>query len=117
MELNKLECSSCGAPINPDTGICEYCGSRYLIKKDPGFIPIMIEAPRIQRLRGSVCIPNEAICVMSEEKAAEYAINSLSYKLSEKLAEFMKIRTSNDYYNNALIVEGEIRLVPPDIRF
>lgn len=115
--IEKLECTSCGGNIDPITGICEYCGSRYLIKAAPGFYPIMVESPRVQRIRGAVSIPNEMIRVTSEETAAEYAINRISHNLAEKLAEYMKIRTSNDYYHNALIVEGEIRLVPPDIRF
>ena len=26
-----IKCENCGASVNPNTGVCEYCGSRYRI--------------------------------------------------------------------------------------
>lgn len=29
--MKKLKCTSCGASINPSSGVCDYCGSRFII--------------------------------------------------------------------------------------
>lgn len=40
--MNKLTCKNCGAPINPETYMCEYCKTSY---KDPvmEFQKVMLE--------------------------------------------------------------------------
>lgn len=116
--MKKLVCTSCGAPIDPKTGICPYCGSRYQIDYNvPIPVPIMVEHPRVQRLGARAEYPLEWLDDLTPEELSKIAIGRLAHEMAEALVGYMDIKTYRNYNTQSLTVDAELRVVPPDFRF
>jgi hypothetical protein len=116
--MEKLVCTSCGAPIDPKTGICPYCGSRYRIDYDlPRPVPIMIEHPRIQGLGARVCCSMEEFEHIPPDELSKIVIDRLAHKMANALVGYMDIETHKDYNTRSYITDARLRVVPPDFRF
>ena len=77
--MEKLVCTSCGAPIDPKTGTCPYCGSRYRIELHrPEPIVIQVENPRIQRIAVRCNIPMEMSDVVTPNEMRDIAMRNLT---------------------------------------
>ena len=113
MGMSRYVCESCGAPINPLSGICEYCGSRYRIEH--GSV-LMVENCKAVKLCTESVIPNDIIH-RDASAASEIALNEMSRKIADSLKDYLKIITRKDEFLNATIIRGEIRVLPPSFRF
>ena len=114
--IEKLTCTSCGAPINPKTGVCPYCGSRYRIDYDLPR-PIMVENPRVKKLGARISYPLEAVESLTLDELSKLAIDQLAHKMADALAGYMDTKTYQDYNTRSLVVDARLRVVPPDFRF
>lgn len=115
--MKKLQCTSCGAPINPKTGICEYCGSVYLIEKNfPMPSIINVEHPKVERVAARISINNE-LAHRDPDGISQYAIQNISHNIADGLAEFLKISTTQDLVSDSTIIQGELRILPPSFKF
>lgn len=116
--MEKLVCTSCGAPINPKTGVCPYCGSRYRIDYDlPRPVPIMVENPHVIRLGARANYPLEAFDSLTPDELSKLAIDQLAHNMADALAGYMDIKTYRNYETRSLVVDANLRVVPPDFRF
>ena len=111
--MSRYVCESCGAPINPLSGVCEYCGSRYRIEH--GSV-LMVENCKAVKLCAECAIPNE-IVFHNADSASEIALSEMSRKIADTLKDYLKIVTRKDEFLNATIIRGEIRVLPPSFRF
>lgn len=123
--MRELKCHNCGGPLVRDgTSLylirykCEYCGSVYTEKNESGFISyIQVEAPQAQKLVAEARVDRDIIHMAGEDYASKYAINDIKQKLVESLADYMKLDIREDPYRQAMIIRGEVRVLPPDFRF
>lgn len=114
MEL--LNCKNCGAPLTDD-GRCEYCGARYeRVYNQNRPILILQEEAKVERLTACVEIPRAYVRPGTEEAVKEYSIREMRTQMADGLLAAMKIMTSEDPVRDLLIVRGEVRVVPPDMR-
>lgn len=117
--IEKLTCTSCGAPIDPKTGTCPYCGSRYKIDYDlPRPVAIMVEHPRVQKIGARCSIPVDAAAsVLTPNELREIAMGNLTHSIAESLAGYMDFKTHRNYATDSLDIDAALRVVPPDFRF
>ncbi len=117
--MEKLVCTSCGAPIDPKRGICEYCGSRYRIDYvGPQPIQVMVEHPRVQRIGARCSIPlHAAASVLTPNELREIAMSNLTHSIAESLAGYMDFKTNRNYATDSIDIDAGLRVVPPEFRF
>lgn len=115
----KLQCVNCGGHINPETYVCEYCGTRY--QKPVGSTPLMstviLEHPKVQTIAAKMAVDRNMVRCLGEERAAEYCVEEMAQEIAKQLAPFMAIDTDYDPRMNVRIVRGRIRIVEPSFRF
>ena len=115
--MKELKCKNCGAPLTPD-GRCEYCGARYKIEESCGQIYVVERLPpATQTLGARVVIDKDRREVYPPDALARIATERISRSLAEALKEYMKIDIREDPYLRATIIEGTVRVIPPDYRF
>ncbi len=116
--MEKLVCTSCGAPIDPKTGTCPYCGSRYRIELNrPEPIFIQVENPRIQRIAARCNIPMETADVLTAEEMRDIAMRNLTNSIAECIAGYADFKTDNDFGSRSIGIEASVRIVPPHFKF
>ena len=116
--MEKLVCTSCGAPIDPKTGTCPYCGSRYRIELNrPEPIFIQVENPRIQRIAARCNIPIETADVLTAEEMRDIAMRNLTNSIAECIAGYADFKTDNDFGSRSIGIEASVRIVPPHFKF
>lgn len=117
--MNKLQCTNCGGHINPDTYVCEYCGTRYEKPADRTMMlpPVIVENPKVQTFGAKVLVDQEMVRCLGEEKTAEYCVQQITSSLAEQLAPFISLETDFDPMRCCKIVRGRVRIVEPSFRF
>lgn len=114
--MKKLQCTNCGGHINPDTYVCEYCGTRYE-KRAPMLPPVMIEHPKVHTFGAEVLVDQEMVSCLGEEETADYCVHQMTHSLAEQLAPFISLETDFDPMTCCKIVRGRVRIVEPSFRF
>lgn len=116
--MEKLVCTSCGAPIDPVRLICPYCGSRYRgVKSDYPIRPMIVrvENPQVQPLVARLEYPPDRR--LTAKQVSEMAIKDLTYQLAEALGPYLTLETGHNMINGNVQITGRVRLVSPDFRF
>ena len=113
--LEGLICQRCGAPLNPETLICEYCGTAH--KRDelsPEKLTVVVTPVMrpVTTLRAKSYIP-EDMARYSPEYASKMAVDDVVQKLARGLAEFIEFEARNDYWEGRPFVTGTLRVVEP----
>ncbi len=107
-------CPNCGAPLEGYK--CSYCGTVFM-EPVPTLEVYSID-PRIETLaayteqsyrRRKSRIP--------KEKLSEWAVNELTGKLAEGLASYMRLDIREDPVRECTVIQGTVRIVPPDFRY
>lgn len=114
--MERYTCTQCGAPINPATLKCEYCGSSY---KDPGNdrLPLIyIDSPRIHVLQSRRAIPNEVLYNTDIEAMSRYIMDDLLAQLAKHLVPFTEIKVVDDPLLNAKTLRARLRICDPDYK-
>lgn len=116
--MEKLICESCGAPLNPNSLKCEYCGTHYKRDYREGVTHYIQTCPaKVEVLASQISIPDMAIRHLDAEQAAEYATKELARGLAEALMPYMKIETHYEPIQMRQVIRGTVRVVEPDFRF
>ena len=117
--MQKLVCECCGGAINPNSLVCEYCGTRY--KEDRSFngeIRYIQTCPTsIVPLGYRMEVTEDVMSHIPPDKLAEYSMREMTRKLAEALVPYVKIETERDIYTQRQIIRGTVRVVEPDFRF
>lgn len=116
MKIQPLICTQCGAPINRERMICEYCGTRY--EKNGNDI-LRIEAYRKPpvTLEGYVAYPREAAFTIDSETLSKMMCGQLATKIADELAKYIDYAVQEDPISDHVTVRGRVRVLPPGYRF
>ena len=114
--MEELKCKNRGAPINPHSLRCEYCGTQY--KRDyDNVLRIETYQSFCRTYKSQINIPTETIRMIGEENASEIAIRKLSRNLAEAIAPNMEMRTEYNPCDMEQIITARVRIVDPNYRF
>jgi hypothetical protein len=117
--MDKLICQCCGAPLDPKTLICSYCGTAHKRNNDYLDRPIMIETFRqpVETFTTSVMFDNELL-MMNPEMASCVAMREVTNKLAESLMHMVCFESRRDFrYGLTTEVRGTIKVVRPVCNF
>lgn len=112
--MNKRQCVSCGAPIEPYSHKCSYCGMVY----DDGYWTGVIQYVPLHMNRhhlvAQVEIPDDILhSKIDSTYLADYTKKGLTEQLAASLSEMMTIKTSRDLFKNTIIVRGKVWVEEP----
>lgn len=114
--MKELKCKNCGAPINPQTLRCEYCGTQY--KRDyDNVLRIETYQSPCRTYKTQMVIPKEEIKYLGQETVSEIAIKQLSRNLAEAIAPNMELHTEYDPCYMQQKITARVRIVEPNYRF
>lgn len=116
--MKKLQCTNCGGTINPETYVCEYCGTRY--KNDtPLMYPVVVERmhPGTHTLQCVHKIDREMIERLGLETASKICVEQMTQELADSISPFLTVESEFDPYFGVQKVRGKIRVLDPSFRF
>ena len=115
--MEKLTCQNCGAPLSAD-GRCAYCGTHYKIDYSiDGPRYMVIHSSPVQTLMARAEIPYRYRGIGDDDALSKMAVEDLTHKLADGLADFMRLDVEDDPFMQATIIRGTVRVVPPDFRY
>ena len=118
-ELKPLICPQCGATINRETYVCEYCGTKF--KKDYEMMsPFAVEIlqPGTRVLRSQAIMTEEVVRVLGSKEASEFIIKQMAREMAEQIAPFMDVeirRSDTNPFDTK--VNARLRVLEPTYRF
>ena len=89
-------------------GVLEPVPTLEVYSIDPRIETLAAYTEQSYRLRKSR-IPNE--------KLSEWAVNELTGKLADSLASYMRLDIREDPVRECTVIQGTVRIVPPDFRY
>ncbi len=110
-----MTCTHCGAPINPKTNRCEYCGTSYesdIVTK----LQIETYTRPCEVLQSCIVVPDELI-IAGGDDAKKYIIDKLSRNLADALVPYMRVETEFMPEFNRYQVRSNVRVLYPDYKF
>ena len=118
MSIKPLICPQCGAPINRERMVCEYCGTKFEIKNDNLLRIETYYVPPIT-LEGRVLYPKEIYehDLMDAEEISKMICGRIATELANKLAQYLDYSIQEEPITNKIIARGRVRVLPPDYRF
>lgn len=116
MKMKPLICTQCGAPINRERMICEYCGTRYEKNNDN---VLRIETYRVPpaMLEGYVVYPRELALAVDPGDLSKMVCGQLATKIADELAKYIDYAVQEDPVSQNVTVRGRVRVLPPGYRF
>ena len=120
MAIEKLTCQNCGAPLDSN-GKCSYCGTIYNISRTWDNTPVYVvehTAP-VETLRSRVEIPWFAREHFrgSENAFRDMSLSKLKQEMADALLAVMQVDVREDPCRQVTIIDGRVRVVPPDFMF
>lgn len=116
VNMDRLTCQCCGAPLDPKTLICSYCGTAHKRTDDYSMPSVRIETfhQPVDTLRSVVVLEPE-LYSGNLQKASEYAMRVISNKLADNLTPFISYRSSESFGPNGpcMRIEGTLKAVRP----
>lgn len=114
--MDRLTCQCCGAPLDPKTLICSYCGTAHKRTDDYSMPLVRIETfhQPIDTIRSVVVLEPE-LYSGNLQKASEYAMECISNKLANNLMPFISYESRESFGPNGpcMRIEGTIKAVRP----
>lgn len=114
--MDKLICQCCGAPLDPKTLICSYCGTAHKRTDDYSMPSVRIETfhQPVDTLRSVVVLEPE-LYSGNLQRASEYAMKFISSKLAGDLTPFISYRSRESFGPNGpcMRIEGTLKVVRP----
>lgn len=120
MKIKPMICMQCGAPINRERMICEYCGTRYERTEDLARPLRIIYSPEVrpQILQSQVAIDNQEINYISDaDEIARLVHSRITTQLAEALEPYVEYTVQEDPAYRRQVIRGRVRVMPPDYRF
>lgn len=116
MKIKPMICTQCGAPINRERMICEYCGTRYE-KKNNDMLRIETYPVLPAILNGSVSYPKEVALTVDPGELSKMVCGQLAMKIADELAKYIDYAVQEDPISDHVIVRGRVRVLPPGYKF
>lgn len=112
MRDNTYKCDCCGAPINPATMKCEYCGTQY---QHRGGNVVRIETFRnpVHTLAVENKISMFDVKALGVEGATKAVMADMARQMAEALPAFMRIESAFDPATMYYRTRGTIKIVEP----
>lgn len=111
--MKRFECECCGASVDPFTGICEYCGTKYKIEQG-NIIRIEPFHNPVRAYKSAIEIPDYLVKEGDDiEKISKYAVDNLAHNLAEALKPNMDISIEHIPERRTQRVTARIRIVEP----
>ncbi len=120
MTLKPYKCPNCGATVNTERMICEYCGTKFKAERDPfdlGTVKLITVRPGVKTLR---CGMMMSMCQMDHipEEEAYYLIRKqLAEKMTEAIMKEIEIQHDLDIVGLNHKFYTTLRVVDPTFRF
>lgn len=92
---------------------CEFCGTQYKRDYDNNVFRIETYMNPVKTFTAEVLVNGEYIHAIGAERMSEFALKTLTRKLSDCLASSMVVESEHDYTLNQYRVRGTIKLVQP----
>lgn len=116
MKIKPMICTQCGAPINRERMICEYCGTKYEVRDDH-ILRIETYQEPIVTLESVCSIDKRVVDSVGPDKAAAVICGKMAVEMADKLNAFIDLKVQEDPYLNTIIAHGRVRVLPPGYRF
>lgn len=116
MKIKPMICTQCGAPINRERMICEYCGTRYE-KKNNDMLRIETYTVTPVMLDGYVAYPKEFALAVDPGELSKMVCGQLATKIADELAKYIDYAVQEDPISDHVTVRGRVRVLPPGYRF
>lgn len=114
--MRELKCTNCGAPINPKTMRCEYCGTQYKIDNEQ-IVRIETFQNPCKVYKSQMIIPDEHVRAIGENEMSRIAIRQLSQNLADAIAENMELTYEHEPMSMAHRCTARVRIVEPKYTF
>lgn len=117
--MKKLQCENCGAPLI-STGFgrykCEYCGTHYQ-EDNMGYLRIITSYEPCVPVQAEGIIDREMMVYYPEESIHKMIEDDLTYKLIEKVKDYITFDYFPDWKTQQYICRARMRVVPRDYKF
>ena len=115
--MKAMICTVCGAAINPEKMMCEYCGTYYEKDKDDNVVKIETYQNPIKVYKSEVNIPQEYVYYCDSKEISKLAIEQLSHNLADAIAENMEVDVRYNPIYECQRVTAKIRIIEPKYLF
>ena len=116
-ELRMLKCLNCGAPLDPKTLKCNYCGT-YHERTHEGIVHIIKSIPvGTTVLRAHVALTRDFTMSVSDEHIGRYVRSVMANKISQDITNYMDVGCEYDPFEDMMHFAGKLRIIEPDFRF
>lgn len=112
----ELKCENCGAPIDPITHRCGYCGTQYHVNEERVIIMEHHTSP-VLTFQAKMVIPAYGEDYYNDRTLGEIAMKPLISELSKSLAEGIEVYTWHDVLRMERHILGRVRVLKPDFKF
>lgn len=112
--MKALICTQCGAPINRERMICEYCGTRYEQTEDLARPLRITYSPdvRAQILQSQVAMDNQVINFVSDaDEIARIVHSRITAQLAEALEPYVEYTVQEDLAHRRQVICGIVRVL------
>lgn len=116
MKIKPMICTQCGAPINRERMMCEYCGTKYEVRDDH-ILRIETYQEPIVTLESVCSIDKRVVDSIGPDKAAAVICGKMAVEMADKLNALIDLKVQEDPYLNTIIAHGRVRVLPPGYRF
>ena len=120
-DLKPMTCPNCGAPINTNRHICEYCGTKFKDVRVNDALPTLHYAaprPGIKILKAKRIVDFWQLRGFGgEDEFEQYVREDLAHALASKIAESMDIKTMHRLDRMEVEYVASIRVLDPEYRF
>jgi len=111
-------CPYCGGHVDPVSLKCSYCGTRYYKNNNSdNLIRIETYQNPIRTYGASIELNKHEYDIMGKEDASKMAIDMLSHKLADALAENMELDTEFDPSRMCQKISARVRIIEPKYMF
>lgn len=94
--------------------ICEYCGTQFREERDA--LKVEIYRPGVHTLGATAMIDKDFIA-RNPREAAEIAIKEMSKSFAEGIAQFMEVKTREEFGTGCIRFAAKLRVLDSEYRF
>lgn len=120
MTLKPYKCPNCGATVNTERMICEYCGTKFKAERDPfdlGTVKLIAVTPGIKTLGCRMMMSKYEMDNIPKEWAEHLIRRQLADKITEAIMKEIEIQQDFDIDIMKYRFTTTLRVVDPSFRF
>ena len=116
-ELRMLKCLNCGAPLDPKTLKCNYCGT-YHERTHEGIVHVIKSIPVMTHVvQAKMVLDRYHLLSMPSDELGFYVKGTLTRKIAEEIHPLIEFESCEDIPRQTTICSARLRVVEPDFRF